>query len=148
MGYGSDPKCQSKMPKLFVICKIFYTMLYNFRTSQPWRDKDNRFQYKFESFKETMGGAKQSYQQEQAQLRSEEREKEDKKLRRKKYIKDKKQRQRQAFNETIAKIPAKVNEVHLDGIIGTKDVLVKNILSDLLKVLYICIRQPEICFSI
>ena len=122
-------------------------MLYNFRTSQPWRDKDNRFQYNFESFKETMGGAKQSYQQEQAQLRSEEREKEDKKLRRKKYIKDKNARKRQAFNETIAKIPAKVNEVHLDGIIGTKDVLVKNILSDLLKVSYRYNRQPKIFFD-
>ena len=118
---------------------------YNFRTSIPWRDKDNRFQYKFKSLEE-MGGATQSYQQEQAKLRSEEREKEDRKLRRKKYIKDKKERQRQAFNETIAKIPAKVNEVHLDGIIGTKDVLVKNILSDLLKVSYIYNCQPKILF--
>lgn len=120
-------------------------MFYNFRTSIPWRDKDNRFQYKFKSLEE-MGGATQSYQQEQAKLRSEEREKEDRKLRRKKYIKDKKERQRQAFNETIAKIPAKVNEVHLDGIIGTKDVLVKNILSDLLKVSYIYNCQPKIIF--
>ena len=122
-------------------------MLYNFRTSQPCCDNDDNFDGDFESFKK-MAGEKQSYQQEKAKLRSEEREKEDKKLRRKKYIKDKNARKRQAFNETIAKIPAKVNEVHLDGIIGTKDVLVKNILSDLLKVLYIYVRKPGSYFSI
>ena len=87
-----------------------------------------------ENLKEKFGGQKPTYQEEKAKLRSEEREKEDKKLRRKKYIKDRRARQRQEFNDTIAKVPAKVKEVHLDGIIGTKDILVKNILSEVLKV--------------
>ena len=87
-----------------------------------------------ENIKEKFGGGKPTYQQEQAKLRSEEREKEDKKLRRKKIIKERKTRQRQQFNETLAKLPVKVKEVHLEGITGTKDILVKNILSDVLKV--------------
>ena len=89
-----------------------------------------------ENLKEKLGGGKPTYQQEQAKLRSEEREKEDKKLRRKKYIKDKKAKQKQAFNEKIAKLPTKIKEIHLDGITVTKDILVKNILSELLKVNY------------
>ena len=87
-----------------------------------------------ENIKEKFGGGKPTYQQEQAKLRSEEREKEDRKLRRKKIIKERKTRQRQQFNETLAKLPVKVKEVHLEGITGTKDILVKNILSDVLKV--------------
>ena len=41
------------------------------------------------------------------------------------------------FNEKIANLPTKIKEVHLDGITVTKDVLVKNILSDLLQVNYL-----------
>ena len=90
-----------------------------------------------ENLKEKLGGGKPTYQQEQAKLRSEEREKEDKKLRKKKYIRDRKTRQKQEFNEKIANLPTKIKEVHLDGITVTKDVLVKNILSDLLQVNYL-----------
>ena len=95
---------------------------------------DISFISNMDNIKEKFGGGKPTYQQEQAKLRSEEREKEDKKLRRKKRIKDRRAGERQKFNETLAKLPVKVKEVHLEGITGTKDILVKNILSDVLKV--------------
>ena len=80
------------------------------------------------------GGAKSTYQEEQAKQRTLDRERADKKLRRRKSIKDRKARQKKIFEATISRLPAKVKEVHLDGLKVTKDALVRNILSDVLKV--------------
>ena len=83
-----------------------------------------------DNLKGKLGGGKPTYQQEQAKQRTEDREREDKKLRRRKLIKDRKARQKKKFGETISKLPAKIKEVHLDGLTVTKDALVQNILSD------------------
>ena len=88
-----------------------------------------------DNLKERLFNTQPTYQQEQAKQRNEEREKEDKKLRKRKIVKDRKARQQQTFNETIAKLPVKIKEVHLDGLKATKDAVVKNILSDILKVI-------------
>ena len=87
-----------------------------------------------DNLKERLFNTQPTYQQEQAKQRNEEREKEDKKLRKRKIVKDRNARQQQKFNETIAKLPVKIKEVHLDGLKVTKDAVVKNILSDILKV--------------
>ena len=88
-----------------------------------------------DNLKERLFNTQPTYQQEQAKQRNEEREKEDKKLRKRKIVKDRKARQQQKFSETIAKLPVKIKEVHLDGLKVTKDAVVKNILSDILKVI-------------
>ena len=87
-----------------------------------------------DNLKEKLSGGKTSYQQEQAKRRTEEREREDKKLRRLKLRKDRKVREREKFEETTSRLPAKIKEVHLEGLSVTKNVLVENILTDLLKV--------------
>ena len=87
-----------------------------------------------ETLKEKLGGGKPTYQQEQAKQRTEEREKQQKKLVRKKFIREKKAKQKQQVEDTFSMLPTKIKEIHLDGLAITKDALVENILSDLLKV--------------
>ena len=87
-----------------------------------------------DTLKEKLGRVKPTYQQEQAKQRTEEREKQHIKLLSKKFIKDRRARQKQKAEDSFSMLPTKINEIHLDGLAVTKDALVNNILSDLLKV--------------
>ena len=85
-----------------------------------------------DNLKEKISDGNTSYQQEKAKQRAEDREKEAKKLRRRKLQKDKKARAKKNFEETISQLPARIKEVHLEGLIVTKNALVENILTGLL----------------
>ena len=78
--------------------------------------------------------AQPDYQQEQAKQRAEDRKKENRKLKRVKLRKARRERGRKKFDEAISQLPAKIGEVHLDGLNVTKDALVENILKEMLKV--------------
>ena len=76
----------------------------------------------------------QTYEQKLAKERAKEREKENRKLKRVKQRKSRRAAGRKKFEDAISKLPAKICEVHLEGLQVTKNVMVERILKDLIKV--------------